>query len=117
MLREINQRNLGYFAGVSYKQDYSFYEDAVSSRYQQGTQLKNQYRDSRGQSVVNWSGMVNLAYQLHENHELGFTFFYNQNGTDEARLQDQGFEQDGGEGGEIKRQGQVQRTENFKIIN
>lgn len=90
--QKLFQRNLGYFAGVSYKQDYSFYEDAVSSRYQQGTQLKNQYRDSRGQSVVNWSGMVNLAYQLHENHELGFTFFYNQNGTDEARLQDQGFE-------------------------
>lgn len=27
---------LGYFAGLSYKQDYAFYEDAVSSRYQQG---------------------------------------------------------------------------------
>lgn len=83
---------LGYFAGVSYKQDYSFYDEAITSRYQQGTQLKNRYLDSRSQSVVNWSGMVNLAYQLYENHELGFTFFYNQNAVDDARLFDQGYE-------------------------
>jgi TonB-dependent receptor len=85
-------RPLGFFVGTSYKHDYSFYEDAISRRYQQGTQMKNSYRDSRSQSVVNWSGMVNLAYQPFEQHELGFTFFYNQNGTDEARLQDEGYE-------------------------
>jgi len=83
----------GYFAGGNYRHDYSFYEDGISSRYQQGTQLKNRYRDSRALSIVNWSGMVNLAYQPFENHELGFTFFYNQNGIDDARIQDEGFEQ------------------------
>jgi len=83
---------LGYFVGTSYKHDYGFYEDGVQSRYQSGTELKNSYRDSRSLSVVNWSGMVNLAYQPFPDHELGFTFFYNQNGTDDTRLQDQGFE-------------------------
>lgn len=82
----------GFFVGGSYKHDYSSYENAVSSRYQQGTQLKNSYRDARSQSIVNWAGMVNLAYRPFENHELGFTFFYNQNGVDEARVQDQGYE-------------------------
>ena len=83
---------LGYFVGMSYKHDYSFYEDGVNRRYQSGTTVKSDYTDTRSLSVVNWSGMVNLAYQPFENHELGFTFFYNQNGTDEARRLDAGTE-------------------------
>jgi outer membrane receptor protein involved in Fe transport len=83
-------RPLGYFSALSYKHNYSFYENGVSSRYQNGTELKSTYRDTRGVSVVNWSGMVNLAYQPFDDHELGFTFFYNQNATDDARIQDQG---------------------------
>jgi outer membrane receptor protein involved in Fe transport len=83
---------LGYFAGTSYKHDYWFYENGISSRYDTGTELKNKYRDTRALDIVNWSGMVNLAYQPVIDHELGFTFFYNQNGTDDSRIQDQGFE-------------------------
>ena len=83
---------LGYFASVSYKHDYSFYENGLSQRYWDGTILKTRYRDSESLSVVNWSGMVNLAYDLFPNQELGFTFFYNQNGTDESGIQDQGYE-------------------------
>ena len=82
----------GYFAGVSYKHDYSFYEDGISSRYQSGTELRNSYTDARSLSIVNWSGMLNLAYKPFEDHELGFTFFYNQNGTDDTRIQEHGFE-------------------------
>ena len=88
----VGNGRFGYFGGLSYKQDYSFY-DGISSRYQQGTQLKNRYEDTRALSVVNWSGMVNLAYKPFDDHELDFTFFYNQNGTDDARVQDHGFEQ------------------------
>src|SRR5262249_3675371 len=85
-------RPLGYFASGSYKHDFSFYEDGVSSRYQNGTELKNKYRDMRAINVVNWSAMVNLAYQPFDDHEPGFNFFWNQNGTDDARVQDKGFE-------------------------
>ena len=83
---------LGYFGGVSYKQDYWFYEDGIARRYWNGTELKSSYRDTRSLSVVNWSGMVNLAYRPLDEHEFGFTFFYNQNGTDDVRLQDEGYE-------------------------
>ncbi|KAB2658621.1 MAG: TonB-dependent receptor plug domain-containing protein [Verrucomicrobia bacterium] len=83
---------LGYFAGLSYKHDYSSYENGVSRRYQQGTEVKNSYRDARSLSVTDAAAMINLAYRPFEEHELGFLFFYNQNGTDEARIQDQGYE-------------------------
>ncbi len=87
---------LGVFAGFSYKHDYSFYEDGVTRRYGGVTggvpDLLSSYDDSKSLSVVNWSGMVNLAYQPFENHQLGFTFFYNQNAVDEASLQDNGYE-------------------------
>jgi outer membrane receptor protein involved in Fe transport len=82
----------GYFASGSYKHDYSFYEDGVQSRFQSGTNARSEYRDSRGLSVVNWSTMVNLAYQPFENHELGFAYFFNQNAIDDARIQDEGKE-------------------------
>jgi len=88
-------RPLGYFASGNYKQDYSFYEDGISSRYQNGTQLKSSYRDTRSLSTINWSAMANLAYQPFDDHELGFIFFYNQNAVDDARVQDQGFEANG----------------------
>lgn len=83
---------VGYFGGVSYKHDYWYYEDGIVRRYWDGTQLKSSYRDSRSLSIVNWSGMVNLAHRPFENHELGFTFFYNQNGTDDVRVQDEGID-------------------------
>jgi outer membrane receptor protein involved in Fe transport len=93
---ELFSNPFGYFASSSYKHDYGFYEDGVSRRYQNGTEVRSSYRDARSLNVVNWSGMVNLAYRPLENHELGFTFFYNQNGTDDARIQDQGFEENAG---------------------
>lgn len=83
---------LGYFASGSYKHDYSFYENGISRRNQNGTELKSSYQDARSLSIVNWSAMVNLAYQPFENHELGFIFFYNQNAVDDTRVQDHGFE-------------------------
>ena len=94
---------LGYFAAVSYKQDFSSYDNGVSQRYQGGTELKNNYRDARSLSTVNWSGMVNLGYKPLENHELGFTFFYNQNALDEARIQDEGFDANNSTSGSFRK--------------
>ncbi len=94
---------LGYFAGVSYKHDFSSYENGVARRYQTGTELKNSYRDARSLSTVNWSGMVNLGYKPLENHELGFTFFYNQNAVDDARIQDEGFDANNSTGGSFRK--------------
>jgi outer membrane receptor protein involved in Fe transport len=88
-------RPLGYFASGSYKHDFAAYEDGVASRYANGTQLTSRYRDARSVSTVNWSAMANLAYAPSDDHELGFVFFYNQNSVDDARIQDEGFEQNG----------------------
>lgn len=90
----IFQRPFGYFAGVTYKHDFSSYENGISRR--QASLPSGQiversfFRDARSVSTVNWDGMVNLAYKPFENHELDFTFLYNQNGSDEARVQDEG---------------------------
>lgn len=93
----------GYFAGVSYKHDYASYEDGISRRYQSGTEVKNSFRDARSLSTVNWSGMVNLAYKPIENHELGYTFFYNQNAIDDVRIQDHGIDANNSTGGEFRK--------------
>ena len=94
---------VGYFAGASYKHDYSSYQNGVSRRYQSGTELKSNYRDNRSLSTVNWSGMVNLGYKPIENHELGFTFFYNQNAVDDSRIQDEGFDANNSTGGSFRK--------------
>ncbi|MFO1497961.1 MAG: TonB-dependent receptor [Verrucomicrobiota bacterium] len=87
-------RPFGYFAGLTYKHDFSSYDRGVSRRQANlpsGTIIERSFfRDARSLSLVNWDGMVNLAYKPLENHELDFTFLYNQNGSDEARVQDEG---------------------------
>ena len=74
---------LGVFGSTSYRRDFAFYDDGVSSRYGSdglgNAELDNSYKDAKSTETVNWSGMVNLAYQLREGHELGFVFLYNQN--------------------------------------
>ena len=83
---------LGVFGSVSYRRDLAFYTDGISRRYVPGANLgqlaiRKDYSDTRAVDTVNWAGMVNLAYQLHPDHELGFNFLYNQNGEDLARVQ------------------------------
>jgi TonB-dependent receptor len=84
----------GVFAGLAYKHDYFSFEDGVSRRQASqpsGAIIERSYfQDARSVSTVNWNGTVNLAYQLFDHHQLGFTFLYNQNGNDEARVQDEG---------------------------
>jgi TonB-dependent receptor len=88
----------GVFAGVSYRREFAFYTDGIYRRYAPGATpgdfiVRKDYSDTKAVDTVNWSGMVNLAYQLHDDHELGFTFLYNQNAEDVARQQ-QGTSQD-----------------------
>jgi hypothetical protein len=82
---------LGVFGSLAYRRDYSSYEGQVG-RYSTddvtGTPtLEKDYADAKASEIVNWSGMVNLAYQLLPGHELGFTFLYNQNSDKSAQFQ------------------------------
>ncbi len=79
------ERPFGIFASLSYKREFNFYGDGISARYNNAQKLTKIWNDARGNDTVNWAGAVNLAYQLHPNHELGFSFLYNQNSEDIAR--------------------------------
>jgi len=84
---------LGIFAALIHRRDYSFYTEGVSRRYGSFSptikdfEIRKDYKDTKAIEEVNWAGMVNMAYQLHENHEIGFNFLYNQNSEDLSRVQ------------------------------
>jgi outer membrane receptor protein involved in Fe transport len=84
-------RPLGVFVGLNYRRDFSFFEQGIARRFepsQAGSfEISSDYSDTRSVDVVNWGGIVNLAYQWHPNHEVGFNFLYNQNAEDLARQQ------------------------------
>ena len=66
---------LGVFGSLSYRRDFSSYDNGLVGRWstdsssQVATEEKR-YADAKSTETVNWSGMVNLAYQLHPAHEL-----------------------------------------------
>jgi TonB-dependent receptor len=81
---------LGVFAAMTYRRDFSFYSDGISRRYVSspaGFEIRKDYQDTKAVEEVNWASMVNIAYQLSDNHEIGFNFLYNQNSEDLARTQ------------------------------
>jgi hypothetical protein len=87
------RKPFGIFAGLSYRRDYRFYDDGVSQRYISSAGKTGEFEvargsvDQRSTDTVNWSAMLNLAYQLHPDHEVGFNFLFNQNGDNVVRMQ------------------------------
>ncbi|MBI5387301.1 MAG: TonB-dependent receptor [Verrucomicrobia bacterium] len=84
-------RPLGVFGSLSYKRDFTFYDDGISRRYKPTTggafEISKDNRDALAVDTVNWSGMTTLAYQLLDDHDVSFNFLYNQNGIDYGRQQ------------------------------
>jgi outer membrane receptor protein involved in Fe transport len=85
-------RPLGFFAGATYKRDFSFYDDGVARRYAPGSppgqfEVRKDFAETKATKVVNWSGLFNLGYKPLEDHQVNFNFFYNQNSEDVARQQ------------------------------
>jgi outer membrane receptor protein involved in Fe transport len=94
-------RRLGYFAGLNYDRDFSFYENGVNQRFS-GLQPdfdsgvfppplilipELTLNDTRAVAEVSWGAIASLSYELFEGHELGFNFLFNQVGEDETRVQ------------------------------
>ncbi len=77
----------GYFAGVNYSRNYSFYENGINARYDSRLNPRTAFTDSRAIEDVNWGSVVNLALQVDPEHELNFNFLYNQSSEDMARQQ------------------------------
>ncbi|MDX1953120.1 MAG: TonB-dependent receptor [Verrucomicrobiota bacterium] len=88
---KLGERPLGYFASLNYERDYRYSDNAVRSRYNPGSNtdptpvLTEDYESDFSETKAQWSSLVNLAYQIAEEHEVGFNFLYSQVGEDNAR--------------------------------
>jgi outer membrane receptor protein involved in Fe transport len=88
-------RRLGYYAGLNYERRYFLYEGTqarwlfpiIPPGEPPGlAQPRVDVTDVRGVEEIIWGATVNLAYELNENHELGFVFLYTRNTENLGRL-------------------------------
>lgn len=90
---EVLGQPLGYLASLTYSRKYSLYTDGIAGRYNltgkvdEVDELTNDYllTDQKGSDEVTLGGLMNLAYKLGNNHEVGFNFIYNRAGENTAR--------------------------------
>lgn len=87
---DVFKKPFGYFAGLTYERNYRFYDDGVRGRYSPVASLQppeptSLYADTRSVVTAQWSAYANLAYELNENHQVGFNFLYSQTAEDQAR--------------------------------
>lgn len=85
-------RRLGYFIGLPYDRRFSYYDDGVARRYAPGVGenvfvVRKDLQDIRSLEEVTWAGLVNLAYELNEGHEVGFNYMHTQSSEDLVRRQ------------------------------
>lgn len=80
---------LGYFAALNYERDFRFYERGIRRRYAPtpggAPEPYQDYEDSSGTMLAQWSALATLAARFYEHHNLGYTFLYTQNAEDRAR--------------------------------
>ncbi len=85
---------LGVIGSLSYSRKTSFYDDGFKGEWVLNghdsvmTQLdaEHELNDTQSKDEVFWGGMLNLAYDVHEFHRLGFSYMRTQNGESVARL-------------------------------
>lgn len=78
-------RRLGYLAGISYKNEYRYYDDGLIRRYDQGGRVAD-IDKTVAQGVIDyqWGLLFNLSYELAEHHELKFNTLIVQSAQDKA---------------------------------
>jgi len=89
---ELFGKRFGYVASLTYSRDYSHVEDGVESRYETRLNTAGRWLISTEEDfevdktveTVNVGTLLNLSYQVAENHEIGLKNFYSQSGTDIA---------------------------------
>jgi hypothetical protein len=89
---DLNGHDFGYFVGGVYRRRWTFYDNGIQARYRPvGVNTIAPYRelqDTRGVMEATWANVINLAYEIiPEDHTIGFTFYWNQNGEDTTRRQ------------------------------
>ena len=87
----INNKEIGFNSGITYKKNFSFYENGTIGRYTQtqggASQLLAQKlgSETRGDENVFASLFFNVAVKFNANHKLKFISMLNQNGQSSAR--------------------------------
>ncbi|KAA3641077.1 MAG: TonB-dependent receptor, partial [Bacteroidetes bacterium] len=86
-------KSLGFIAGVTYKRDFSFYENGVTGRYQfisaESDTLRPDkvYADNRSSDEVLWSAIASATLKLNKANKISFSFLHNQSGSTTTRDQ------------------------------
>jgi len=86
-----NEGTFGYLGSLTYKNNYTHYEDGRVTTYEpfffspNGVNAKSDKEDIKSVIEYTWSGMVSLGYTVNEYHNFGFNFLYVQTAEDEAR--------------------------------
>jgi TonB-dependent receptor len=89
-------QKFGYLASISYKRNFKSYTGGTHAIYllpgrkTDSAQLVNEVMvtDNKSDDEVIWGSMLNLAYNVSPNHQVGVNFMYNQSGISTARYQD-----------------------------
>ncbi len=83
-------RPLGIIASLTYKNDYSAYNNGIYRRWNQGTQevMSNiyDYRDKSSKSEVLWGGLFKASYGISPNNHITLNAMYNRDAVSAARL-------------------------------
>jgi TonB-dependent receptor len=90
------EQKFGYLASVSYKRSFTSYSGGTHAIYllpgkmTDSSRLVNEVkvRDNKSDDEVIWGSMLNLAYNVSTNHQVGVNFMFNQSGISSARYQD-----------------------------
>ena len=86
-------RQLGFIAGLSYKRNYSYYDNGLTGRYffvEEGSDtLKKQriYDESKGSDDVLLGAIMSASYKLNNLNKIGLTFLHNNSGSKVTRTQ------------------------------
>lgn len=85
--QKVAGHKLGYLAGVSYKNEWDLYTDGRVRKYDSGgSAITEDKQDMRGKIDYTWGAMVALAYDLNDDHQIGFNVLRVQTAEDDARL-------------------------------
>lgn len=99
---KIAGRELGMLGTLTYNRSASFHDNGQVGRWilhghvDQVDELSNHFllSDTRSSDKVLWGGLLNLSYELSDDHQVGFNYMYNHSGEQLARYQSGTFPRD-----------------------
>lgn len=88
-------KSLGLFAGVNYKREFKYFEDAVLGRYSPSLEPDRLGTGRRGNINTDYGANVNVSYAVMEGSQVGLNFMYANSTDEESRHDDYYFIESG----------------------